>query len=195
VGAGLEGTARAIGTAIASHIARFFRRAKAFVHELIVAGAMAVSGPSGLDDADIAEVDRQAAVQYAYFDRFHQEILANPPVELAEPSGLILVEPMTAREFAARVEQYGNSVWTAAQAIGLMVSIRAGAIEQRRVHVGEDTPCDMCQSQEAFGWLRVGDPKHLPIGKCTCRNSCHCHYEVRWPDGTIKKAGQKSRAA
>lgn len=181
--------ARALASTARHAVSRFFDRVRTFLRESILAGAMALSGPEPLSPEDLAEVDRQHAGQIAYLDQFERDAGLRTPAEIAEPSGAALTNPMTAAQFVARAELYGNAPWTAAQAVGIGASIRSGAHRIRRVHVGPDVPCEQCQEQERFGWMPVGDARFRPIGSCTCQSGCHCHAELEWPDGTVRWVG------
>jgi hypothetical protein len=179
-----HGTERALGAATRHHVGRFFRRAGQFVRELILAGAMALAGPEGLTSADLEEADRRADAQVAYLDRFEQDVETRGPAQLSlEP----VPEAMSAAEFAARAELYGNAAWTDGQHVMRAHWQRAGAIRERRVHVGADLPCAQCRDQVALGWQAPG--RLLPIGDCTCKMSCHCHFELQDADGRIRWVG------
>lgn len=203
----LTGTAR-------SHVSRFFRRAKQFCHELILAGAMALAGPSGLTADEIADADHAAQVQAEFFDRFQAEVIASPPVELAppavgpipptpgvfvlptvEPSGAALKEPMTAKEFAARAEMYGNTGNTAPHEINRRAVIRSGqAVAERRIHgFPVDDMCSICRGAVAKGWSPLGS---LPaIGDSECLTACHCHFEFKRADGSVFILAREAKRA
>lgn len=177
-----EAVARALSVPLRSHLGRFFARAKQFARELILAGAMALNGPSPLDADDLAEADRQARAQAQYFDRFESEIALNPPRELAEPSGLALSSPMTAAEFAARVEMYAGSSWGGNLNAHRAKIIRSGKFNQeRRLHwrpKAKDHPCETCEGESRKGWVPIGTL--LPLGDSECLGiACDCFYEFR----------------
>ncbi len=185
---------RALGGAVRSHVGRFFARARQFVRELIVAGAMALGGPEALTDAEMLEADRQVADQVAYLDRFHAEVLARPPVELAPvPINrpiIVAAPPMTSSQFSARAEMYGDSAWGGAQEVRRKGLVRTGsAVEERRVHGRKvDDMCPQCRDAVAQGWVPVGT---LPaIGNSECMGNCHCYFEYRNAAGTVLWSGK-----
>src|SRR6185437_8937440 len=98
---------RSLSSTLAHHVRRFFTRAKSFIHEAIIAGAMALGGPDPLTAHDLAEADRQAHVQAQYLDRFERDAHFRTPSEIAE--GESPVEPMSAAQFVARAQSYGGS--------------------------------------------------------------------------------------
>lgn len=201
---------RSIGSAARHHVARFFDRAKGFVRELIVAGAMALGGPSPLTATDLRAVDAEVAVQHQYFDRFHTEVIENPPEELQEPSappppipGLVtpipipsgeaLKSPMTASQFAARAESYGNAGWTGPQN-ALRARPQPNGTVERRVHTREEphAECATCIEQTAMGWQPIG--LLLPIGDGICLGNCDCAFQRLGPDGVIRWLNGKAAA-
>jgi hypothetical protein len=184
VAGGMDGVSRALGGSMRHHVGRFFDRARGFVRELILAGAMALSGPDLTPD-DLAEADRQHAVQVAYLDNFERDVNARPPVELTEPGSLPVPGPMTAAEMAARAEMYGGSPWGAALEIERKGVIRTtGAVRERRFHWRElDHPCQTCAAESAKGWVPIGTL--LKIGDSECMGiMCDCYFVYEMPDGT-----------
>lgn len=187
---GYEG--RAIGDALAGQFRRFFGRVRGFVREAIVAGALALSGPGGLDADDLAAAEAAARVQDGFLAKFEGEMLAQPPTpidpakateQVVGPDGTateILVTPpgTTPGEFVARAESYGASVYASAQNVGRAKVGRRGAFdEERRVHLGHDQACPICEEATARGWQPIGT---LPeIGDSYCLNNCHCFFEYR----------------
>ena len=169
---------------------------------------MALAGPGGLTADEIADADHAAQVQAEFFDRFHAEVIANPPAELqppaagppipvmpgvivlpvVEPSGAALKEPMTAKEFAARAESYGgNAGWTAPLNIDRKAVIRSGkAVSEARFHwrsASVDHPCATCKAESDKGFVAVGSL--LPIGDSECLGiACDCYYVYSLADGT-----------
>lgn len=176
---------RALSGSLRGHFSRFFGRAKQFVRELITAGAMAFSGPEPLTGEDMAEVDKQVQAQHQFFDKFHDELLQGgepAPKPISEPGQIVLTPPppMSPEQFIARVEQYGNSGFSAAQEIARSKAIRERIFtEERRVHAGTDEPCLTCQDQLAMNWQPIGSL--LPIGASECRCHCHCSFRYRRP--------------
>lgn len=191
---GITSATRGIAAAARHHVGRFFSRAKQFVRESILAGVMALSGPTPLSTADLIEADNQARVQYAYFDRFHAETLSQPPTPLQEPvpvggtpePGLVVIEPKpepgatSGSQFAARVESYGGSAWIATQGVMRARVIAGGlATEERRLHsrLEKHAKCKTCIDATKAGWQNLGI---LPaIGDSECMSACDCYWEFR----------------
>ncbi len=192
------GESRALGTAIRHHVGRFFDRVKGFIRESILAGAMALSGPEGLTPDDLAEADRQHAVQVAYLDQFHRDVEARGPAELSEPSPLVpAADAMTAAEMAARAEMYGSASWGAAHEINRRGVIKDGkAVRERRFHWREvDHPCGTCAAESAKGWVPVGTL--LKIGDSECLGiGCDCYFSYMLEDGSyfITRRGWRKAA-
>ncbi len=190
------GIDRALGAAIKHHVGRFFRRAKQFTRELILAGTLALSEPKPLDAEDLEQVNRQAVEQERYFDAFEAEVNALPPPQLAPDLGLnqvtIIVPPsMSMPQFIARAEQYGSAVWGAAQEVARAQVIRERVwVEERRVHgMLKDDMCSICREAVAAGWQPIGT---LPaIGDSECLSSCHCYF--KWRDAEGKEKSQVRR--
>lgn len=105
---------RGIADRAKSATARFFRRSKQFIHELIIAGGMLLKGSRELSANEMLAIDRQAKVQAEYLERFEREVVANPPKQIADLSSVTTVvspPPMTPGQFIARAESYGNAPW------------------------------------------------------------------------------------
>lgn len=170
------------------HVARFFERARGFVKELIVAGAMALAGPDGLDADDLAEADRQAAVQHEFLANFERDVALRTPPEIAEPSAAALENAMSAAQFAARAESYAGATWVASQQINRKAVIRGGkAVKEARFHRMPDPEahaCAVCLEQSQKGWQPIG--ALLPVGDSTCLGiSCDCYFSFLMDDGSI----------
>lgn len=178
-------TSRALSSTLAGHFRRFFGRTKQFVRELITAGSMALLGPAPLTGEDLDEIEKNVQVQHQFFDKFHDEIIqggepAPKPIIQPDQVTIPIAPPMSPDQFIARVEQYGNSGFTASQEIARARAIRERIFtEERRVHAGTDQPCDTCQSQLELNWQPIGTL--LPIGASECRCHCHCSYRYRRP--------------
>ena len=188
----IHGDSRGLGSAMRRHVGRFFDRARNFVREAILAGAMALSGPEGLDEEDLREADRQQEVQVAYLDNFRRDVETRTPPELAEPSGAALENPMTAAQFAARAELYGNTPWTGAMSIARKAILRGGRFAQEiRIHSRPPGhhECQTCINASLAGWQPVGT---LPeIGDSECQGSCDCYFLFReGPDGKPVHIGE-----
>lgn len=147
---------------------------------------MALSGPGNITEDDLRRVDEEAAKQAQYFDRFEQEVRQKPPVPLIDLSSqVITIQPpgMTAGQFAARAEQYGNSVWQATQRVNT-ASIRQNGVfsyERRVMGHPRTEHCHDCPPLAALGWQPIGS---LPaIGDSECGPLCLCHFEYSGPDG------------
>ncbi len=178
-------TQRGLASSVASGVSRFFRRARQFVHETIVAGALAFSGPKELTADDFHAIDHQARVQAEYMDRFERDVQARTPPEIASPIGqtVILPQVMSAPQFVARAEQYGDAPWGAAQTVQREKIIRGKVyIEEKRVHgLMIDDMCPTCMHAVAKGWQPIGT---LPaIGDSECLGNCHCSFRYRDANG------------
>lgn len=190
----LVGVERGLAGTMARHVGRFFSRAKSFVHEAILAGALAFFDPSAtpIDEDDMREVDYQAQEQVRYFDRFHQEVVSAPPLEIAEPTpSPAAIAPMTAKQFVARAEQYGDATWGAAQQVNRKRMIRGGDYTmERRIHGrAVDDLCKTCRKARNAGWQPIGT---LPaIGDSECGSNCHCYFQYADAQGnkatTVRK--------
>ncbi len=192
----IEGVSRALGAVVARHVGRFFDRAKAFVRELTLAGAMLLHGAEPLTADELRDSEQMVQVQAAYLDRFHGEVIVRPPTALVEePTIGAGPEPMSQAQFAARAESYGSSTYGSSQEIARRAAIRSGQfVSERRIHVGADIPCQMCIDEQSKGWSNLGSL--IPIGDCTCMQQCHCHIELLGSDGSVKwVGGRRSRVA
>ncbi len=107
---------RAIANRILSPLRRWFNRAKSFVRETIHAGVMAMVGRP-LEADESVEADRLAGIQDKFLDSFETEFTYRPSPEVATPTPTILPKPISAAQFAARAEMYGNAAWQAAQKV------------------------------------------------------------------------------
>jgi hypothetical protein len=191
-GADGDAVVRTLGSAVASHLRRWFGRVRSFVRESIVAGALALTGPAPLSGDDLNEAERHVAVQEQYLERFRLDVETRPPAEIAEPSPFA-TDGMTAAQFAARAEQYGDAVWGAAQQVERVKMIRGRRyIAERRLHgLLIDDLCDVCREQVALGWQPVGTLR--PIGDSDCKTACHCYFQYRDAEGQIAKQVRKMR--
>ncbi len=188
---------RGLAGAMARHVGRFFDRAKSFVHEAILAGSLTFFSPADdMTEDDMRHMDAEAQAQSRYFDRFHQEVVSAPPLEIAEPTPIPAIQPMTAKQFVARAEQYGDAVWGAAQEVNRKRMIRGGVyVEERRVHGKfNDEMCATCHNAVQAGWQPIGT---LPrIGDSECGGNCHCFFQFADIDGnkatTVRKLRRKA---
>ncbi len=196
----LEGVSRALGAAMARHVGRFFDRAKAFVRELTLAGAMLLHGAEPLTADEIRDADQMVQIQVAYLDRFQGEVIVRPPTAIAEqPTVGAGLEPMSKAQFAARAEQYGGSCWGDGIEIGRRRLIRGGVYtEEMRKH-GRivDDMCPTCSEAVAKGWQPIGS---LPrISESECRVACHCYFRYRDRDGneatTVRVLSKRRKAS
>lgn len=183
LGDGIDQTlSRTLAQALSYHVRRFFDRAKLFVKEAIIAGAMVLGGPAPLTAHDLAEADRQAHVQAEYLDRFERDTHFRTPAEIAE--GETAVEPMSAAQFVARAELYGaNATWGGNINWDRQRRIRSGRFNQeRRVHlrpIGDHHACETCKAESAKGWVPIGSL--APIGDSECLGiNCDCIYQYRY---------------
>jgi len=185
--------ARGIASRAAGALSRLFDRAKGFVREVIVAGAMALKGNDPLTNAEIFALDKLTRKQYDYLDKFQREVTANPPREIVDlSSGVIFIEPppLTPGQFIARMEMYGNSPWEV-QNVGREI-VRGQHVfsAERRVHllsIEQHRPCkggiQGCLEQSQLGWQPIGTL--IEIGDCYCMNNCDCYFEWQDPKGKI----------
>jgi hypothetical protein len=199
---------RGLTSAVASAVSRFFDRARSFIRELLHAGAMALKGPEPLTDAEVLLLDEPIRIQLDYLRKFEQAVVASPPEVLVPaqiPAGypsevLIVQEPpaaMSAAQFVARAEQYGNSVWQSSINAGrqtVQAAVQAPApgqkplvfMGERRVHYLSlyDHPyCITCKEQSDLGWQPLGSLNE--IGDSECGGGCDCYFEWRAPDGAV----------
>ncbi len=190
----LAGIERGLAGAMARHVGRFFQRAKSFVHEAILAGSLAFFSPADdMTEDDMRHVDAEAQAQSRYFDRFHQEVVSAPPMEIAETSVMPQGVEQTAKQFVARAEQYGDAPWGAAQEVNRKRLIRMGDyIEERRIHGKlKDDMCEVCSKAVADGWQPIGT---LPrIGDSPCQGNCHCYFQYADRDGNNATTVRKMR--
>lgn len=185
---------RGLTEAIRHHVGRFFNRAKAFTREAILAGVLAFAGPNGPGAGELEAADQMAREQAEFFNRFQAEVEAHPPAELAEPvvkpvllfpgigaePDLTDREVMSAKQFVARTESYGGSVWSA-QNIMRAKGQPPGTLEMR-VHMrrGQHGQCQTCTSQTDLGWQSLGTL--LPIGDSECMGNCDCFLMYSHPN-------------
>lgn len=187
--------ASAATQAFAANVSRFFGRAKAFVRELVVAGAMAVLGPAPLTGEDLHNAELEAQKQAQFFDRFEAEVIQAPPAIKPETTAVVDVLPprMTPGEFVARSEQYGNSVYTSGQEVARAHYIQGKVFDQERGYHRldlSDQPCPTCVERIDLGWQPIGTLR--PIGDSECRCNCHCFLVMRLgPDGPPYVLGRK----
>jgi hypothetical protein len=181
------GITRSLDAVIHHHVGRFFRRAKQFTRELVLAGMLALSGPAPLDEQDLAEADRFAVVQEGFFDRFEAEVNGSPPVGLV-PAAPFGPAGMTIPQFIARAESYGGSVWQAVlnnDRRGVIVQDGL-AVRERRLHRNpnpEVHACKTCLDASNAGWSALGS---LPgIGDSECLGvACDCFFVYEMRDGS-----------
>ncbi len=189
-----QSVARGLTGAMASHVGRFFQRVKSFVHEAILAGSLVFSRPDeALTEDDMRFVDQEAEAQTRYLNRFEQEVVSNPPLEIAEPTPVPTIEPMTAKQVIARAEQYGDAPWGAAQQVNRQRMAKGGTYTmERRIH-GRlvDDMCETCSAAVAMGWQPIGT---LPrIGDSECIGACHCFFQYQDAQGNLATTVRKSK--
>jgi hypothetical protein len=179
-----------VPAAIGGHLDRFFRRAKQFVRETIVAGAMALLGPAPLTSEDLEAADRQAQRQEQFFDRFADRLKQTglpatppPPPKPGEPPVPLPLEPppITPRQFAARADQYGSAPWGVAHSLERARKQREGYRFERWVLGQVERHCPTCPERAAQGWRPIGTFPDigLPLdeGGAECGQSCRCHLD------------------
>ncbi len=184
-----EEVERGLASRAAAAIGRFFDRARQFIREAIVAGAMALRGVDAFDESEQAALNHQVNIQRQYLDKFEREVVASPPREIADLSSQVIIAAppaMTQGQFVARVERYGNAVLQVAQRINRGSAKRSqvagGFVEERRV-LGPAEHCSDCPPLAALKWQPIGT---LPdIGDSECNGHCKCHFEYKSKDGRI----------
>ncbi len=171
---------RGLASRAAGAIGRLFDRARGFLREVIVAGAMALKGDEPLTNAEIYALERLTRKQYEYLQKFEQEVSQNPPREIADLSSLTVIvqpPPMTPGQFTARLEQYGNSVWGAGNSLNRDRIRQVPNARRERRYLGHADHCEDCPPLAAQGWQPIGT---LPdIGDTECGGQCHCHFEYQ----------------
>ena len=173
-----QSTVRSLAGSLLSPLKRWFDRARQFVRELIFGGAMALQGTE-LTAQEAEQADQLASIQARYLDNFEAEIIANPPRQIAEPSGQLpgLKPPMSPAQIGARAELYATAAWQGAQRIQRASTRRAGNAKWERRILGHPKTehCTDCPPLAALGWQPVGS---LPdIGNSECGPLCLCHFE------------------
>ncbi len=172
---------RALSETLAHHVGRWFGRARQFVREAILAAVMAYHGSEPLTVEDLAEVDAEVDKQIGYLDRFWLDAHYRTPREIGE--GEPALRPMTADQFVAMAEMYGDAPWAAAQQTTRARMVRGhDYTEERRIH-GQlrDDMCQTCREQVALGWQPVGTLR--AIGDSECIGNCHCYFIYRDAQG------------
>lgn len=149
--------AKAIFEASKEKARGFFSKARRFVRNLIVAGALALGMPEPINQADAQAIDEQRAIQEQYLDDFEADVI----------QGHTVLAPW-------RAAQYGASVWSTSQTIRRRRAQSQGLPYERRVHMGEDDPCPVCVEQVDMGWQVIGTL--ADIGASFCRCNCHCRF-------------------
>lgn len=155
----------------------FFQRGRAYLRELLLAGAMSVLGPGRLTDADVAEMDRTRKFHEEKLDAFARDVITYGTTE--SPESLITPDlGFTPDQFTARAELYGAAPWPSSVNL-----VRARAVGsrvfglERRTHVGSDKPCEICVGEQDAGWVPIGTLRS--IGDSPCLSQCHCHFAYR----------------
>ncbi len=172
---------RGLADRILSPLKRWFDRSRQFVRELIFGGAIALKG-SELTAQEAEQADQLAAIQARYLDRFEQEIVANPPREIAElnpiiPAIIPAKPPMSPAQIGARAELYATAAWQGAQKVQRASQRKTGNAKWERRILGHPKTehCTDCPPLAALGWQPVGS---LPdIGDSECGPLCLCHFE------------------
>jgi hypothetical protein len=149
----------------------FFSKVGQYVKNALVAGALSLFGPDPLDRAAIAAIDANHAVQVGFLDDFEQAVEDGDD----ELDGGII----------SRAELYGGAVWSSTQNL-VAQRMRDGDYDEAcRIHGGFDSPCGVCEAEEAKGWQPIEEL--VGIGQSPCGNNCHCFVLYRSssdPEGT-----------
>lgn len=181
--------ARSLAADARHAVGRFFRRARQFVHEAVLAGTMALAGTTRLKPEDMAGVDRQAAAQVAFLDNFEREVAGHrTPAEVADPAAPTGPGAMSAAQFVARAEMYAGGVWVGSQNVNRAKVLRQDRIVQEaRFHLRPNPElhaCAVCLGESEKGWVAPGSL--LPVGDSTCLGSfCDCYFAYKNDDGSI----------
>ncbi len=168
-----SGTKGLFGDA-AKRAKEFFDKGRAYLRELLLAGAMSVLGPEPLTPADMERLARAERFHREHLDRFEEDVLMFGTVDVLPESDAAY----TAAEFAAQAELYGGAPWPSS--VNLVRAKVVGSTvfgEERRRHIGSDLPCNTCISEESQGWVPTGTLR--AIGDSECMNHCHCVYDFR----------------
>jgi hypothetical protein len=149
----------------------FFKKVGTYVKNALVAGALSLFGPDPLDQAALAAIDANHAVQMGFLDDFEAEVNDS--------------EDDLDLRVVSRAELYGGAVWSSTQNL-VAQRMRDGDYDEAcRIHGGFDNPCSVCEAEEAKGWQPVEEL--VGIGQSPCGNSCHCYVLYRNsndPEGT-----------
>lgn len=145
-----------------SALNRFFGRVKQFVRETIVAGTMALLGPAPLTGEELDSIDRNSEVQSQFFDNFQANVLSRP---------------ITADQFAARTESYGNAAWQVAQRVSHESAQKVFKLEARFLGIPKTEHCADCPPLADKGWVPVGTLP--PIGETECNGACLCSFRFK----------------
>lgn len=166
-------------TGLRANLSRFFKRAKQFVREVIVAGVLSLLGPAPLTGEELDAAEREAQKQEQFFDKFQADAV-NPLTE------------MTPNQFIARVEKYADTSWQAPQRINRNSAITQGVFKVERRVLGQPKTehCHDCPPLAAMGWQPLGSLPH--IGESECGPLCLCHFEyAESPDSQAYFQGKK----
>lgn len=149
----------------------FFSKVGQYVKNALVAGALSLFGPEPLDRSALAAIDANHAVQVGFLDDFEAEVNDS--------------EDDLDLRVVSRAELYGGAVWSATQNL-VSQRMRDGDYDEAcRIHGGFDSPCGVCEAEEAKGWQPIEEL--LPVGQSPCAGSCHCYVLYRSssdPEGT-----------
>ena len=139
-------------------------------------------------------------------ERFQAEVEAHPPVELAPPEPSVFLPPvifpelpltheevMSAKQFVARAESYGNAPWQA-QNIIRGKGQPPGTLEARfHFRREKHAECQTCIGETERGWVPAGTL--LPIGDSECLGNCDCFFAFKAPGSNkIWVIGEKPAA-
>ncbi len=129
----------------------------------LISYTLARGGFQAMSQNDYGRAGREIRAQYEYLRNLVKEISTGK-------------QPLNGT-FLRRIEQYihsGRSVYEKEKA--RQATIR-GATYMRSVRATRDS-CSGCIAQEKLGWIRVDDPRHVPVGGRDCRKNCRCTMET-----------------
>jgi phage portal protein BeeE len=143
-----------------------FSKARKLVYRAVLAGTLALVGPTEIAADLQAAVVVEARRQTQFLQGFHQaSVLGQQPLD---------------GTFPARAASYGPSAWGPPQNAVRVALPSAGVTEERRIR-GASESCPICVEEAAKGWRPVGTLR--PIFDSFCRSACRCHFEYADDDG------------
>ena len=127
------------------------------------AAATAMGGMENVSQSMWGYVGSLVKKQYAYLDKFAQDIIKNPDAWL---NGRLLV----------RMKLYERAEWGTFEQVIRRDMEDQGYDEERRV-LGSADHCPGCLEQASLGWQQINTLD--AIGEEECSTNCHCVFEYR----------------